>query len=440
MLHPPSCLAKTPDMDSPPGLEGLPIAEALELLRLSMPEAPHSIGWWSDMDYSLAGAHLIDLSFQGQVDTDVRSATRLQAGASSEAPSPALALLEREGGTAPLEVVLEEIVGRIGDLRAAIGAALQARGIMRRAPQIVAWAFVRQRVEDSDPRPAAALRAALLALIEGDDLPSPQEAALISVLHASGSIAELLDVPSPRKWQARHAARIEAIHRMDLVGQTVAAAIGRMRERLRAYVLGSGGSSKLTRPGAAWEWRAFWPAEGSVSLPAALDLLGSKDRAPEEANTDIYLFVHGKRDNIKLRGKGLKVKPVLEAFDQFSAFGPSGRVEFPAQAQALSGIFPRFNEVRVKLRTREEMISALSVTGYRPGMVTVRKVRRQYRAILGVKVELAQIEVNGRMFGSMSLESRFLAALRVLSRQVAVGPGIVGGYAEFLERVATERA
>jgi hypothetical protein len=382
------------------------------------------------MDHALAGAHLVDLSFQGAVDTDVRNVIRAPIHTPRHAASPALALLDAQGGVAPLDATVEAIVARIGDLRAAILEALQARGFLSCEAEPVIWGFLQQRVTAE----AGALRHMLTALIEGEELPSPEEAALVSLLHAAGMTAEMLAMP--RSWPARHKARIEALHRMDLVGQGVSATISVMRDRLRVYLLRSGAKGPA---GATWEWRCFWPGDAATPLPAALDLLSSGDEGREEQEADVYLFVRGKRDNIKFRGKGLKVKPVIEAFDEFCAFGPSDKVNFPLRAEALSGAFPRFNEVQVKLRTREDMLQALAASGYRPGVVRVSKRRRQYRALLGVKIELAQIEVKGRLFQSLSLESRFLTALRVLSRNVAIGPGVVGGYAEFLERLTMGR-
>jgi hypothetical protein len=432
-------LSKTGAMLPPLGPQGLSIAEALEWLRLSMPPARRCLRWWSDMDYPLAGAHLVDLSFQGVVDTDLHSVIRAPLHTSRHAKSTMLTLLEAQDGVAPLDVAIEAIVSRIGDLRAAIRETLQAKGIVRRETEPLIWGFVQLRTSPGAAPKAAGLRAALTGLIEGEELPSPEEAALISLLHASGMIAEMLGVPKPRAWLARHETRIAAIHRMDLVGQTVSATVTAMRARLAAYLLRPEAGMK-GHAGAGWEWRCFWPGEASIALPPPLDLAGKGVEEPEEAAADTYLFLHGKRDNIKFRGKGLKVKPVIEAFDEFSAFGSSRKVAFPVRAERLMEIFPRFNEIEVKLRTREDMLAALSASGYRPGVVTVQKARREYRAILGVKIELARLEVQGRVFHSLSLESRFLTALRVLCRNVPVGDGIVAGYAAFLERMALGRA
>lgn len=56
-----------------------------------------------------------------------------------------------------------------------------------------------------------------------------------------------------------------------------------------------------------------------------------------------------------------------------------------------------------------------------------------------MKVELARLTVGEREFLSLSLESRYLTALRVLSRHVEAEGAVVGGYAEFLEQVAQGR-
>ncbi|HEV7457035.1 MAG TPA: GPP34 family phosphoprotein [Roseococcus sp.] len=421
-------------MDALLGPAGLSTAEALEILRLSLPPVPRDVVWWSDLDYPLAAAQLMDLSLRGEVDTDLHSVTRMGRGSLPPFLTPLL------DGPAPIEPVIEAILGRIGDVRAEILAALQTRGYLEAGRAPLPWGFCQARPQLRDLRAPAALRATIRALVEGDDLPSPEQAALVSVLHASGRMADILALPAPETWQARHAARIEAIGRMELLGRGVSATLARLRERLRAYVLWPEGRPRAApRPGARWEWRAFWPAGARPFLPTALDLAGAARPGDEETEADTYLFVHGKRDNIKLRGGGLKVKPVIEAFDEFCAFGPSLRLAFPARAQRLSGIFARFNDVHAKLRDREQLLAALVAAGYRPGVVEVRKTRRQYRAILGVKAELARITVGDREFLSLSLESRYLTALRVLSRHVEADGAVVAGYAEFLERVAPGR-
>jgi hypothetical protein len=55
--------------------------------------------------------------------------------------------------------------------------------------------------------------------------------------------------------------------------------------------------------------------------------------------------------------------------------------------------------------------------------------------MFGVQIEFARIQVNGRIYHSISLESPYLTALRILARNLSVGSGQVAGYSDFLERV-----
>ena len=155
------------------GSKGLSIAEALELLRLTMPPAQRSLGWWCDMDYALAAAHLIDLSFTGEIDTDVDTVTRRGIPRTNMASTAALKTLERYGGIARTDFVIEDIVSRIGDLRAGILAMLQRKKAIRYRGEKVAWGFLQQQVDIAKAREVALLKESLNALIEGDALPSP---------------------------------------------------------------------------------------------------------------------------------------------------------------------------------------------------------------------------------------------------------------------------
>ncbi len=437
--------------------DGFSIAEAFTLLSLATPRGKGSLASWSDADFALGGAHLMDLSFQNRIDGDVDTVFALQPDDSDGgAPPLALKVLARLGGKADLAVVLNEVVGRIGELRTETLASLVAKGALKQRSQKILWGFVQARIGDPSSADVAHVRNALVGLIETDDLPDPEQAALISLLHACGMTGAVLGGADPEAWLNRHEARVDLIRRMDLVGRGVAQALVVMRERLGTYLLASGETPKkaaaphkrksaaasppaYVRSKTTWEWRAFWPALDAVEIPLSFGHVKSRMDDAEEKNLDVYLFVHGKRDNIKFRGEGLKVKPIVEAFDEFSAFAPSEKISFPTKASVLSSIFPRFNEVHAKLGSREELLAALSATGYRPSVIEVVKTRREYPGVFGVHVELASIWVNQRKFHSISLESRYLTALRVLARGIPIGNGIVGGYGEFLERIALNR-
>lgn len=136
-----------------------------------------------------------------------------------------------------------------------------------------------------------------------------------------------------------------------------------------------------------------------------------------------------------VRGKGLKIKPVLEAFDEFIAFGPSAKFRFPEKPFLLAAFLPRIYEVRCKICGIDELLQIMSAVGYQPSIITVSKKRQGSSMMFGVQIEFARIQINGQFYHSISLESSYLTALRILARNISVGSGRVAGYSEFLEHI-----
>ena len=429
----------------------LSIAESFVLLSLEWPVKVDPMIAWSDADFGLVGALLIDLSLSGWVDSDLKNLTLLEPKASLEpAQAMALASLRRLGQTISLDVALNVLADRVGDLRAACLASLAAKNICLTTSSPLNWDFRQLTISQARGAEAAKLRHALVGLIESDELPDPNQAALIALLHACEIIGPVLGGKSYQHWLLAYNARIDIIRRMELVGHAVVTAVSEMRLRLRTYLLdavedqsavaggnpgGATAGGAYQRSTTTWEWRAFWPEGQVVELPVSWAEITQNGDANEETNDDQYLFVHGKKDNIKIRGKNLKIKPVLEAFDEFIAFGPSAKFRFPEKALLLSSFFPRLFEVRGKLRSIDELLQVMTATGYQPGKITVSKVRQGASMMFGVQIEFARIQVLDKVYHSISLESPYLTPLRILARRVAVGKGQVAGYSDFLEHI-----
>lgn len=431
----------------------LSVAEAFVLLTLEWPVRIDPLIAWSDADTGLVGALLIDLSLSGLVDSDLKILTVVERASSLEpAQAFAYATLQRVGQAMPLDVALNVLIDRAGDLRMACLASLESKKICLTTSHQLNWDFQQLSISQSRKAEASKLRRALAALVESDELPLPQEASLISLLNVCEIIGPLLGGKSYQYWLLTHQPRIDLIGRMELVSGTLIRAVREMRLRLRTYLLdaseepvapgtnenasvNASGGGLYQRTTTTWEWRAFWPKGEPVLLPVSwLEITSNLDLV-EETNEDRYLFVHGKRDNLKIRGKNLKIKPVLEAFDDFIAFGPSAKFDFPEKALLLSSVFPRLFEVRGKLRSVEELLQVLTATGYQPGMVTVSKVRQGVSMMFGVQVEFARIELLGKVYHSISLESPYLTPLRILARKIAVARADVAGYSDFLEHM-----
>lgn len=429
----------------------LSVAEAFALLSLEWPVTIDPLIAWSDADFGLVGAVLIDLSLAGCVDSDLKHLTLLDEKPNLDPVQVmALAALRRLGNTVPLDIALNALADRVGDLRAAGRASLAAKNICLTTSTPLNWDFRQLTISQSRKDEVAKLRQSLLGLIESDELPDPKEAALVALLHGCEIIGPVLGGKSWQHWLLAYGARIDIIRRMELVGHAVVTAVTEMRLRLRTYLLDAGQDQSMTatndkagaskeglyqRSTTTWEWRAFWPEGQIVELPVSWAEITQNADATEETNDDQYLFVHGKQDNIKIRGKNLKIKPVLEAFDEFIAFGPSIKFRFPEKALLLSTIFPRLFEVRGKLRSVNELLQVMTATGYQPGKITVSKVRQGVSMMFGVQVEFARIQVLDKVYHSISLESPYLTPLRILARRIAVGKGQVAGYSDFLDHI-----
>ena len=431
----------------PPHAE-LSIAEAFVLLSVEWPVKADALIAWSDSDFALAGALLMDLAFLGKVDSDLDDLIILEREPALHQEQPlALRMLGRFSRSVRLDIALNELVTRIGDLRLATLAALAGREIRLTSSSPLSWDFHQASFRGLRVRATVSLRQTLKKLVESEELPLPEQAALISLLYACDIAGPVLGGRACKTWLARNAARLEAIRRMDLVGRAVADAVAVMRHRLRTYLLDAdtekaapspkskskSPSVNYSRSKTTWEWRAFWPEGEVVELPAAWGNIGQDSDCEEELLEDSYLFVRGKKDNVKIRAKGLKIKPVVEAFDDFIAFAPSAKFRFPRDMAPLARLFPRLYEVRGALRSTDELIEIMYATGYEPSVLKVSKARRVHRMTFGVRIEFARIEVDNRVFHTISMQSPYLTALRILARNIPVGAGQVAGYSEFLD-------
>jgi len=450
---------KTLKQPHAPRQKDLGIAEAFVLLSAKWPKESHPLIAWSDADVALAGAVLMDLAFAGKVDSDQDNLIILEQSPDSpyssetpdgpEAQSVALRILRSLGESVRLDVAIEELVSRIGNLRSATISMLASRKINIATCSSVFGDFHQVVWNGSRVRQAVALRKTLRTLVESEELPRPEQAALISLLYACEISSPVLGGRAQSAWSKNYQVRLEAIRRLDLVGHAVTETVSRLRRRLGTYLLDAGQNESATsekkeaqiplvsytRSKVTWEWRIFWPEGEAISLPPSWEGFGIQADSEEELLEDDYLFVHGKKDNIKLRGSGLKIKRVVEACDDFIAFDSSVKFRFPEQTSQLSKIFPRLYEVKAELNSRTEFIEVMSATGYQPRVLMVSKARRVQSMVFGVQIEFARVCVQGRAFNSISLESPYLTALRILARNVPVGSGQVSGYSEFLERI-----
>ncbi len=182
--------------------------------RLPMPPLAHS--------YALAGAVLAELSLHNRIDTDLEKLTVLSTEPTGDSMlDDALKLIATAPAPQPVSRWLGFFSDRSLELERAADERLVARGILRREQSTFLWVFGTRKYPTIDNHERSEVRTRLTALILGDDLPDPRDAALLSLLRAC-RLAETIF--KGKEFTAR-ADRIERLAKMDLVGREVAASI-----------------------------------------------------------------------------------------------------------------------------------------------------------------------------------------------------------------------
>ena len=175
----------------------------------------------SALGYGLAGAIILDLSLAGRVDTDLEQLTVI-----SPVPTGNVLLdpwLRRFQSTQPPNSVkfwLRELVLREEEIQRAAVDRLIQRGILRREERRLFWVFGVRRYPTFDGTERSEVRTRLTRLILGNDLPSPRDAILMSLIHGCHLSEYLFAGPD---FTARQQ-RIETLAKTDLVGREVSTA------------------------------------------------------------------------------------------------------------------------------------------------------------------------------------------------------------------------
>jgi len=173
------------------------------------------------LGYGLAGAIILDLSLAGRIDTDLRQLTVIN-------PAPTgdnlldLWLGQFQAEREPKSVMfwLRKLALRQEEIHQAAVDRLIQRGILRREEQRLFWVFSVRRYPTIDGMQRIEVRTRLSQLILGNDLPTPRDAILLSLVHGCRLSEHLfagLDLEGHKK-------RLETLASTELVGREVSAA------------------------------------------------------------------------------------------------------------------------------------------------------------------------------------------------------------------------
>ncbi|MCY4619684.1 MAG: GPP34 family phosphoprotein [Chloroflexi bacterium] len=201
----------------PISTSGFSICEQLLLLGLSEHGALDRLHE-ARLDYAIAGASLIDLSFAGRLDSDP---TRLFVIDPEPTGDELLDdVLDRIAHSEPNQSInhwVSEISGVAHNVR-------RERLRHLRARPVVCEHHGRQQIEfrwgqdpQVDPVVVGCIREHVMELLHGDAIPAPEDAALVSLARASG----LFDVLMSKKERKRVEPRVLRLAKLDVIGERV---------------------------------------------------------------------------------------------------------------------------------------------------------------------------------------------------------------------------
>jgi golgi phosphoprotein 3 len=199
----------------------LTLAEEVALLALDDKTGKLLILPVNALGYGLAGAIILDLSLAGRIDTDLHQLTVIN-------PAPTgddlldfwLRHFQAEREPKSVMFWLRKLALRQEEILQAALDRLSQRGILRREEQRLLWVFSARRYPTIDGMQRIEVRTRLSQLILANDLPTPRDAILLSLIHGcrlSEYLFAGLDLEARKK-------RLETLASTELVGREVSAA------------------------------------------------------------------------------------------------------------------------------------------------------------------------------------------------------------------------
>ena len=170
------------------------------------------------LDYAIAGASLLDLSFQNRIDTDPNRLFIITADSTGN-PLLDSVLHQINSGppNQPISYWISEIARYALVLRQQIIEDLIDRRVIEREAGRRLIVLKSEKFPPVDPQVVRDVQRKLIDTLLSDEIPDPEEAALVSLARASG----LLDVLLSKQERRRVEPRVVRLARLDLIGQRV---------------------------------------------------------------------------------------------------------------------------------------------------------------------------------------------------------------------------
>ena len=186
---------------------------------------------WS-LSCALAGAVLMDLALEDRIDTDVEHLVLADSTPLGDALlDPVLEEIARADETHPTRFWVEHFAAQADDIREKTLARLVERGIVEAEEEsgflsLSSQAARVRRFPMNDSKAKDDVRLRIMRVLFISDIPDPRDIVIICLADACGLFERLISVDELGQIQER----VEAVSRLDLIGQSVAQAIRESEE------------------------------------------------------------------------------------------------------------------------------------------------------------------------------------------------------------------
>lgn len=171
-----------------------------------------------------------------------------------------------------------------------------------------------------------------------------------------------------------------------------------------------------------WECRYFWPEDKIINLriidKSLLDLANYHQKHRE----DSYYLIPGYDYNIKIRRGELMYKPLLHKERHAFGFGPKINLNHKVKNQSTAP-FPDFEKLTKKIQDK-----------LKPVLVKKEAFIYKFATTPPIKLELARLEVDDRIYFSACLEGKSLYLVETLSKHL-LGKAVSCDYVTFLKDI-----
>lgn len=260
-----------------------PLSLAEELLLITLDDDTGqligTVAVASALDRAIAAALLMELTLLQRLDSDTE---RLFVVSSEPVGSRLLDDVLAQIAAAPQiqssSAWVQQLSMRGAEIRERLIVQLVERDILEHSEQRVLWVLRRQTYRPTSGREEQAVRARILAVLDGHDIPEPRDALLIGLLEAAGVLHVLLDAQRLQDLRPR----ILELARLEELSRSVRHTISGLRRGVSAL-----------EPFESRSFRFQWPADLCTAWALEMEMIILGWYVLVETGSVVMLTVYG---------------------------------------------------------------------------------------------------------------------------------------------------